>query len=40
MTITEVYNVFIHLKQTGTHGLGGLDHDGKILKLSAISAIP
>ena len=33
MTITEVYNALIHLKQTGTRGLDGLD--GKILKLSA-----
>ena len=31
--ITEVYNALIHLKQTGTRGLDGLD--GKILKLSA-----
>ena len=33
MTITEVYNALVHLKQTGTRGLNGLD--GKILKLSA-----
>ena len=33
MTITEVYNALIHLKQTGTRGLDGLD--GKILKLFA-----
>ena len=33
MTITEVYNSLIHLKQNGTPGLDGLD--GKILMLSA-----
>ena len=33
MTITEVYNALIDLKQTGTRALDGLD--GKILKLSA-----
>ena len=33
MTITEVYNALIHLKQTGTRGLDSLD--GNILKLSA-----
>jgi len=33
MTITKLYNALVHLKQTGTCGLDGLD--GKILKLSA-----
>ena len=33
MTKTEVSKELIHLKQTGTRGLDGLD--GKILKLSA-----
>ena len=33
MTVHEVYTALVHLKQTGTKGLDGID--GKILKLSA-----